>query len=343
MTGVAIATLFPSVVHLAAEGSLLPVLAGVAAILPDTLDFRITQYLERYDVEIDPGPEPNPLRIATQLADAMEHAYRTGEPQNVVLHNIRLSADRWRQYTVHVGHDCAGAAVSIGPLVGGDRVPVEGRERPYASSRAERAAGSLVARPTRPEEKEEAAQVKVDAPIARGSQATTTIDVFTGPSLKFERRGDELEIHFLDWHRRWSHSLTLAAVVAVGATTIAALSEWLSLGGTGALPLWAGLVTGLGFASHILIDQLGHLGCNLLFPFSRRRTRGLQMLHSGDAIPNFLTVWTATGVIILCLDQLSSPPNLSPAWFVGLAICLPVMVLSGLHQWQRSRHVSGRT
>ena len=47
LTGIAIATLFPEVVHRAAEGSLLPVLGGIAGVLPDTLDFKFVRYLYR--------------------------------------------------------------------------------------------------------------------------------------------------------------------------------------------------------------------------------------------------------------------------------------------------------
>jgi hypothetical protein len=47
VTGVAIATFFPEVVESAAQGSLLPMLGGVAGILPDTLDFKFVRYLER--------------------------------------------------------------------------------------------------------------------------------------------------------------------------------------------------------------------------------------------------------------------------------------------------------
>ena len=70
VTGVAIATFFPEVVASAAEGSVLPVLGGIAGILPDTLDFKFVRYLEKYDVEIDPGPEPNPREVAEQVVGA---------------------------------------------------------------------------------------------------------------------------------------------------------------------------------------------------------------------------------------------------------------------------------
>ncbi|MDW7991044.1 MAG: hypothetical protein RMK65_02665 [Anaerolineae bacterium] len=44
LTGVALTTFFPEVVHQAADGSP-PVLGGVAGILPDTLDFKFAVIL----------------------------------------------------------------------------------------------------------------------------------------------------------------------------------------------------------------------------------------------------------------------------------------------------------
>jgi hypothetical protein len=45
ITGVALATFFPEVVQSGAQGSLLPMLGGIAGILPDTLDFKFARYL----------------------------------------------------------------------------------------------------------------------------------------------------------------------------------------------------------------------------------------------------------------------------------------------------------
>jgi hypothetical protein len=100
ITGVAIATFFPEVVRGAAGGSLLPVLGGVAGILPDTLDFKFARYFERYGLEIDPGLEPDAGKIAEQVVEAMRRAYETGGPQNAMLHTIRLGPDLWRQYAI---------------------------------------------------------------------------------------------------------------------------------------------------------------------------------------------------------------------------------------------------
>ena len=79
------------------------------------------------------------------------------------------------------------------------------------------------------------------------------------------------------------------------------------------------------------------MGSNLLYPLSRRRSRGAQLLHSGDAAPNFLTVWTALALILFNLDRFSAQPRLDPRWFLGLAVALPVVVLGGMYQWQQRR------
>jgi len=307
ITGVALATFFPPVVQAGAQGSLLPILGGVGGILPDTLDFKFARYFERYDLEIDPGPQPDASAIAEQVVGAMRRAYETGKSQNVMLHTIRLGNDLWRQYTIRFDPERNEVAVRIGPIVNIGQVPLPGSE----------VGANHRSRPPKD------ARVKVGVPMVHTYDAENRIDIFSGPSFKFVRKGGKLHVHFLDWHRRWSHSLTLAAVVGVGV--------WLTLG------KWAGIVMGLGFAGHILEDQLGFMGSNLFYPFTEQRTIGLQLLRSGDAIPNFLTVWTSVTLILFNLDRFSAQPLLNPWWFLGLAVVLPVIVMGGLYQWQRRR------
>ncbi len=301
ITGVAIATFFPEVVQQAAGGSLLPMLGGIAGILPDTLDFKYARYIERYDVEIDPGTEPDARAIAERVVAAMRKAYETDEPQNVMLHTIRLGADLWRQYAIRFDPERNEIAVRVGPIVNTGQVPLPGSE---------------------PEGAEEV-RVKVGVPMVHTYDAENKIDIFSGPSFKFERQGDRLYVHFLDWHRRWSHSLTLAAALG--------LLGWLIFG------KWGGLIIGLGFAGHVLEDQLGFMGSNLFYPFTKARAIGLQLLRSGDAIPNFVTVWTAVTLILFNLDRFSDQPLLNPWWFLGLATALPIVVLGGWYRWQRRR------
>jgi membrane-bound metal-dependent hydrolase YbcI (DUF457 family) len=111
----------------------------------------------------------------------------------------------------------------------------------------------------------------------------------------------------------------------------------LAPGGITRTPLWVGLVVALGLVGHILEDQLGFMGSNLFYPLTRDRISGLRLLRSGDAIPNFLTVWTAVMLILFNLDRFSAQPLLNPAWFLGLAVLLPLALLGGVYQWQRGR------
>ncbi len=205
--------------------------------------------------------------------------------------------------------------VRIGPLVNTGQVPLPGSEPPRATE----------------------ARANIGAPLVHTYDEEIKIDIFSGPSFRFERQGDRLHVHFLDWHRRWSHSLTLAAALGLETTGIAALIESASRPSPTQTPLWAGLVVGLSFAAHILEDQLGFMGSNLFYPFTRRRTAGLRLFRSGDAVPNFLTVWTAAALILLNLDRFSALPRLDPWWFLGLAVVLPLAVLGGLYVWQRRR------
>jgi len=320
VTGIAVATLFPEVVDRAADGSLLPVLGGVAALLPDTLDFKLLRYLQRYDLEIDPGPEPDPCPIAQSLARAAHEAYQTGGSRRVMLHTVRLGPDRWRRYTVGLDPDAGEIAVDVGPVV-------DTGQRPEPGSHSQN--------PT--------CAVPLSNPLDPRSRRETVVDIFGGPSLTFRRRRDRLHVGFLDWHRRWSHSLTFAAALGFGAAGLAALFPLLmgrsSLSST---PRLNGAVVGLAVLAHVLQDQLGFMGSNLLFPITRQRTPGLGLTHSGDAVPNFLTVWAAVMLILFNLDRFSAQPQLPPWWiFFGLAVLLPGAALGALYV--RTRQKESRT
>jgi membrane-bound metal-dependent hydrolase YbcI (DUF457 family) len=307
VSGVAIATFFPYVVEQGASGGVLPVLGGIGGILPDTLDFKFARYFERYDDEVDPDPvHPDPQLIAERVAAAMRTAYETGKVRNIMLHTIRMGADLWRQYSVRFNPEAGEVVVRIGPLVNTGQVPLAGSE---------------------PEQAE--ARVQVGVPMVHTYDAENKVDIFSGPSFAFERQGDAVHVHFLDWHRRWSHSLTVAALGGVLVGVIVGLLGGWTLG------LYAGLCFGLGFAGHVLEDQLGHMGSNLLWPFTRARMPGLHLVRSGDAIPNFLTVWTALAIILLNLDRFSDEPLLPLLPCLLVALGLPWLVLGGMYVRQR--------
>ena len=306
ISGVAVATFFPQAVQAAAQDlSFILVLGGIGGILPDTLDFKLARYFERVDYSIDPDPAaPDPQAMAETLARAMDQAFESG-PVTVQLHTMKLSADLWRQYRVLFDTEAGEVIVRIGPLVTTAQVPYPGSE------------------PVEPAE----GRAPVSAPMRPTYDAEVVVDIFSGPALTFQRQGDAVDIIFLPWHRRWSHSLTLA----------------LALGLLGALlsPLH-GLVLGLGALVHILEDQLGYMGSNLFFPLTRRRVPGLKLLHSGDALPNFLTVWLSLVLIVFNLDRFSDAPLLQPLPYFLITLLVPWMLILGA-SWLLGRKRAPRT
>ncbi len=297
-TGVALATFFPEVVAAGAAGLLIPMLGGIGGILPDTLDFKFARYFETYDVEIDPGVDPDPEAVADALVAAMRRAYESGDDQNVMAHTIRLGPDLWREYSIRFDPEAGEVAVRVGPLVNTGQVPYAGTE-PEARAEARR---------------------KVGVPLVHTYSDEYKINIFSGPSFRFARSEDQLYVHFLDWHRRWSHSLTLALVAGVIFGLL--------------FGRWVGVVAGVGFAGHVLEDQLGYMGSNLFWPFTKRRAPGLGLVHSGDAIPNFLTVWTSVALILFNLDRFAAASYLPAGPFLWGTIALPWLVLGGWYAWQ---------
>jgi membrane-bound metal-dependent hydrolase YbcI (DUF457 family) len=325
ISGVAVATFFPDAVQQAADGSLILVLGGLFGLLPDTLDFRFTRFIEHHDDEIDPGPQIArqdsqqdswPQVMAERVAAAIRAAHETGQPKTVKLHTVRLSADQWRAYSVRFRSAANVVAVRVGPIVSTSGVPLPG---------------------SAPELHTEG-RARIGVPIAPTYNDKIHIDVFSGPSFRFERHPPipthaknldivegRVHITFLPWHRRWTHSLVLATAIGLGIGLL--------LGPT------AGLISGLGYAAHILQDQLGYMGSNLFWPLTQRRANGLRLLHSGDALPNFLTVWLAVALILFNLDRYSARPRLAPLPYLLVLVVLPSLVVSAVY-WRGRRHTT---
>ena len=313
LTGVAVATCVPGVVAQAAQGSLLPALAGACGLLPDTLDFKLARFLERADYVLTPDAEEGAEALAARLAAAAAEA-ACGQPRVVRLHTVRAGADRWRRYAVRFDVPGQALEVRLGPLVTGGQVALAGSEPPDAFAR-----------------------VTLPAPLEYTYDDEVVVDVFAGPSLRFapalQARGALAErlhrvtgphpvrITFLPWHRAQSHSLVVALLVGL-------------LAGVAGGPA-AGLACGLAFAAHVLEDQLGAMGSNLFWPLTRTRVNGLGWLRSGDALPNFLTVWAAVAVTLFNLDRGAAQPQLNAPLFLAGALVLPAVMLIAAYIWQR--------
>lgn len=306
-SGVAVGSLLPQVVRLSEDGSFILLLAGLGGIMPDTLDFRLSRYLSKPDVEIDPDPaSPDPQSVARQIAAAVDRAYGLGKPVQVRLHTMQLGADLWRQYSVRFEQTRREVRVRYGPLLSASQVCYPGSDLGLAEGRA-----------------------STGVPVRYDRDAAISVDVFGAPTFECCRHGDEVEVRFLPWHRRWSHSLTVSAL----------------LGGVVALvlgPLY-GLVYFLGSVAHIVEDQLGHMGSNLAYPLTQSRTKGFGLFHSGDPLPNLLTVWLCAMVLLFNLDRFSADPVLNPWRYFGAGLVLPWMVILGLHFWRVRRGLESRS
>jgi membrane-bound metal-dependent hydrolase YbcI (DUF457 family) len=301
-SGVAAASFIPAAVASAEGGSLVLALAGACALLPDTLDFKFARYVERMDDEIAPTEASfDAQAVAGRMAAAMRAAFETGQPKTVQLHTVRLGGDLWRQYTVRFSLETNEVIVRPGPAVNIAQVPYPDSKLPGATE----------------------GRATVGVPLAHTYDGDTQIDILSGPCFRFERRGDAVHVIFLPWHRRWSHSLTVT--VALG------IAGGLLLG-----PVF-GAAIALGMAVHVVEDQLGFMGSNLLWPFTRQRAQGLRLIRSGDPIPNFVTVWVAAVLTLFNLDRFSAAPRLPTLPYLLLAVVLPAVLALAVYVRQRQK------
>lgn len=296
VAGLAAASFVPGVVQAGAAGRPgLFLLGGVAALLPDTLDFKVRRLLSTADVEIRPDPlDPDPAIVADGLASVINHAWDTGRTFSVRLHTITLGAREWLPYEVFF----------------------DVRRRMI----------KVTVRSTEPGQPERTAECAVNCPLRIDYEARLNINILDGPLLEIVPQEQAVLPRFLPWHREWTHSLVFSG--------LAGLVLW---------GLWgwqAGLVAGLGHASHVLLDQAGGLGCALWSPLSKRRIPGKQWLRSSDAFANFWLVWS--GLVLLYANLQNSLPGMDTtlpglrtlAWMLAP---YPVLLLSRRFRQMTSR------
>jgi len=348
ISGVTAASFCPWAISAAQEGN--PsyfILGAIAGILPDTIDFKFYRFFYPHDIRVEPEPDMlDPQPVADAVAQSVSAAL-DGKPTTLKLSTIQMGADNWRQYRVKIDPEAGEVRVQFGPVVSTGQVP----------------------QPDTLPEPRPVGIAKFSAPILQSYEPTYTVDIFDGPSFKFTRRemlakpvgfthrlldicylllgkkhgssavepnnqypitnncrfkteGFEtgaVEIDFLPWHRNWSHSLTVGALLA----GIAALWTW-----------HASVVIFGAYVIHVIEDQMGHMGSNLFFPFSKKRAPGLKMMHSGDAFPNFAGVWLCC--LLIFWNVYAAIPN--PLYqftfvrFMMIALVIP-FVLFGAVRW----------
>lgn len=308
ISATAVASCVPGAVSYTAEHTAyLLAVGGIFGILPDTIDFKLNQFLHKYDDIYEPAQEPDPGDIAAAIARNMDRAYGEKRQINMHLQTIRLGADLWRQYTIRFDGGTNEVVVEIGPVVNTGRVPMAGTEP--AGEREGRA--------------------KISCPFRQNYDALTTVSIFSGPSYGFAYKDGRVDIHFIPWHRSWSHSVTLAAALGLAGWAIVSLAH-----GAWLYPGWLyGAVIMLGYCTHIIEDQFGFMGSNLFFPFTKERARGTHWMRSGDALPNFATVWLSVVVLFWNLYKFTPqtsgfpPVHLSGFSYLVYLVVIPAVLM----------------
>lgn len=281
-TGVAVGTFFPEAVHAALDGSFILALGGIGGLLPDTIDFKFARFLEQPDILIDPHPEQfEAQKIADEIAAGIDRVRETRKRLILKCNTIRLGPDWWQQYSLKFDTQAREVIVKLGPIVNTSQLPLPASLRNVPEGRA-----------------------NIQAPLLPTYDEYIEVDIFSGPSFALEWRNERVEIDFIPWHRQYSHSIFMAVLFG--------LICGLLFGVT------AGLIGGLALLAHVLEDQLGYLGSNLLWPLTGVRTNGAHLIHAGDPIPNFFTVGTSVYFIIFNLDRYSAQPTLDPLFFWGV-------------------------
>ncbi|MCX7848231.1 MAG: metal-dependent hydrolase [bacterium] len=277
---------------------------GVFGLLPDTLDFKFNRFFYKFDTLYEPAQEPDPEEIAAVVARHIERAQAEKRVVTLHLHTIKLGADLWRQYQIAFDTEQQQIHVEIGPIVNTGKVPIPGSE---------------------PREKH-SATTPVACRFTQNYDTVTTVSIFSGPSFAFVPKPEGVDVQFLPWHRSWTHSLTLGALFGLIAWVIAALASghWL-------YPAWMfGTVVTLGYWTHVVEDQFGFMGSNLLFPLTKERTPGFHTMRAMDPLPNFMTCWLSVALLFWNLSRTTSsfPQVELSGWaYVLYAVIIPVALM----------------
>ena len=266
MSGVAVASFGPWAIEAALHGNpVYFILGGACGILPDTLDFKFYRFFYNHDIYVEPDPKHlDPQAVADEVARAVAMGVSEKRMIRLKLSSIRLGADFWQQYHVKFDNDAMEVTVRFGSVVNTGQVPVEGTANRYP----------------------EMGRAKIPAKVIQTYDAELKVDIFDGPTIGLAPRDDgNFDLEFLPWHREWSHALTIGMFLGIlWAAGCAIFRAWDMA--------WQGFVTIAGcYAVHVVEDQMGHMGSNLLYPFTKNRTEGLHWMHSGDGMANFLAVW----------------------------------------------------
>ncbi len=300
----ALVSLIPSVMAMAVyERSFIIVLGAIAGILPDYIDFKIVRFLWPIDIEIMPDwPIPDAQKIAEQVSKIIDDVWEEKKTITVQFHTIKTGPNTWRQWFIYLDPDKQIVKVGVGAI---------------------RTFGGRIYRSTIddiPKEKR-VGEARFGAPLIYGyKDRTIRMEILSGPTVSFVPTEEGVEVVFLPWHRYMSHSITLGALLSAIVMMIV-----LALGCTFLRSLIYFAVFFVGFSSHILADQFGHMGSNLFWPFTKKRVEGFKITESADPYANFGLFWTSLVILFWRMNMSIEPRPIELPWtytLMGIEISL---------------------
>jgi len=280
--------------------------------MPDFLDFKIYRFLEKWDLIYEPDEkEKDPEKIIDIIEKAMERALKEKREIRLKLHTLLIGPDLWRRYGIYFDSENNTIKAFYGPSVNTSQYPVPSEQPP-------------------PREAERKMKIKFEY-----NYKDIIVDIFSGPSLAFVPEGDKIKIIFLPWHREWTHGLfpPLILSVLLGAFLYILKSPFY---------LQDAMIFFIGFISHGLLDQLGHMGVNFLWPFQKERIRGVGIAEAMNPIANFVTIWFSGSLILFNIMRYTPYKgfNINPyAFFIISGILIPsvIILLSKLFKETKTR------
>lgn len=320
LTGIAIASCFGLAVKASFNDlSQIIVLGGLFGYLPDFLDFQVSRFLVDFDYEVDPTLERNidPQRIADMFVEAIHKARDTGKETSIKFNTMKIGADTWRQYRMYVDAEEKKITVQIGPIVTTGKTPIPGTE---------------------PEGEDAEAVAYFDADVLQTYEAWTYADIMSGPDFTMVPQGDgKIRLDFIAWHRKWSHSITAGLALApLGLLFYVGLSSFFAgeFVWNTEMSIVAFMICLYGYWIHVIVDQFGVMGSNLFPPFTKQRSKGLGMFHSGLSIANFGTNWISVAVILYNLNYWA-PEHVFTTNLIryfGITTIIPLAVLLTIYR-----------
>lgn len=151
-----------------------------------------------------------------------------------------------------------------------------------------------------------------------------------------KRKDGSVEVVFIPWHRRASHSLTLGIIFALLGWMLASLLHWVP-----GKEWVVGAVIFLAWLMHVILDTFGHMGINLFWPVTKHRTSGLYLVSAANPFWNAFVNYSCVALILWNLNSYNAEVSASytvpwlaavPVWlylFVGVVI--PWVILGAVY------------